>query len=125
MAENRQQILRQQIEMQQQLAGVDINTVVNLDEMTPIEQVPPKHLFTLNGVDYYVPGVFGANFSLKILKMVRTEGLEVATGYALEEALGEEAYNALMDYDGLTQEMLQQVTSIVMKMVLSAGGHPL
>ncbi|WP_030506359.1 hypothetical protein [Microbispora rosea] len=80
-----------------------------------VEKVP---LFSIDDVEYGMPARIGTNIALKYLRMVRTQGSDVAEAWLLEEVLGAEAYEALMEYDQLTVDQLNQVMAIVRDHVL-------
>ena len=78
------------------------------------------HLFTLNEVDYYIPKEPKASVSLKYLRMSRQD-LTDAQGWLLEQLLGPDAYTALMDWDGLTADILRRLLAIVNKLAVDAA----
>ncbi|TQS30055.1 hypothetical protein [Microbispora sp. KK1-11] len=80
-----------------------------------VEKVP---LFSIDDVEYGMPATIRPNVALKYLRMVRTQGGDVAEAWLLEEVLGAEAYEALMEYDQLTVDQLNQVMAIVRDHVL-------
>lgn len=102
------------------IKAVDEVEPLNLDAL-PQEapEAPEVHLFTLNDVDYYVPSTIPAGLTLRFLKMARHEGEIQAGGWLLEAVLGEAAYDALMSWEGLTNDILTQLVGAVNK--LAAG----
>lgn len=95
--------------------------LVDLDAMAANSADGDVHLFTLQGVDYFIPAEPPANYTLKYLRMIRTHGQEAAGAALMEWMLGTEAYEALMNYDGLTTGMLQSVMAAVQKHVAGAA----
>ena len=81
----------------------------------PVELVP---LFSIDDVEYGMPKKIRPNVSLRYLRMIREQGADVAGAWLLEEVIGTEAYEALMNYDGLEEEHLNQVMAIVQDHVL-------
>ena len=92
---------------------------INLDALPEIEQ-ETAHLFTLNGIDYHVVANPPASIGLRYLHMSRAQDQITAQGWLLETLLGEEAYTALMNYDRLTNQILEQVVGAVVKLTLGA-----
>jgi len=82
-----------------------------------VERVP---LFYIDDVEYSMPAKIPGNVALKYLRKIRTDGVEVAGAWLLEEVIGTEAYEALMNYDGLTIEQLNQVIAIVERHALGS-----
>ncbi|WP_328932623.1 MULTISPECIES: hypothetical protein [unclassified Streptomyces] len=70
------------------------------------------HLFTLNDVEYSIPGELGTNIYLRYMWDKRS-GSEYAEMDLLIAVLGEEAYQALMNYQDLTKEEWNQITGII------------
>jgi hypothetical protein len=87
----------------------------------PIEEV---ELFSIDGIVYTMPAKVGTNVSLQYLRMVRTQGQEVALGWLLERVIGEDAYEALMNCDGLTPDALAQVMEVVRQHTMGAVEAP-
>jgi len=81
----------------------------------PVEKVP---LFFIDDVEYGMPKKIRPNVSLKYLRMIREQGADVAGAWLLEEVIGTEAYEALMNYNALEEEHLNRVMQIVEKHVL-------
>jgi hypothetical protein len=96
----------------------DTPNVVKLSttaERAPVEMVP---LFWIDDVEYGMPKKIRPNVSLKYLRMIRQQGQDVAGAWLLEEVIGAEAYEALMNYDALEEEHLNKVMAIVEQHVL-------
>jgi hypothetical protein len=81
----------------------------------PVEKVP---LFSIDDDEYGMPKKIRPNVSLKYLRMIREQGSDVAGAWLLEEVIGTEAYEALMNYDALEDEHLNRVMAIVQDHVL-------
>lgn len=88
---------------------------LNLDAEPPRPETPKVHLFTLDSVDYYVPAYIEANVTLKYLRILREEGAASARTWMLENALGRDGYTALMEWDGLTDDILLRLVQIVIE----------
>jgi len=94
---------------------------INFDEREPVEK-EPVHLFTLNGDDYYIDPS-GANVALVYLAKVEEVGEQVAQAWLLRYMIGDDAYQALMSYDGLTAEDLDDLIKVVVAEVLGKAGQ--
>ena len=70
------------------------------------ERVPA---YRVNGVLYSILTKPKTNQSLQYLHLARTRGTEIAIDYAMEMLLGTEGYQALREFDDLTEEDLQAV----------------
>lgn len=81
-------------------------------------------LFYINDTEYTVTTRPGVNVGLKYLHLNRTQGEAIAFDYLLEKLLGAEGYQALMDYDDLTQEQFQQICEVAAKLTLGALEAP-
>jgi hypothetical protein len=92
---------------------------IDLDALPVIEQ-ETQHLFTLNGTEYHVVSNPSAAIGLRYLRMARTHDHVTAQGWLLETLLGEDAYSALMDYDRLTDAILEQIVNAVVALTLGA-----
>lgn len=88
------------------------------------EEVETVELFSIDGVSYHIPTKPRVNVALKYLKMARDEGTDAAAAFLLEKLLGEEAYNALMDFDDLTDEALGQIVEAAQKVTLGGLEAP-
>lgn len=103
-------------------AVVDVPSIEPLDldaePQTTSDEV--VHLFTLRGVDYYIPREPKASVSLQYLRRARQDALD-AQGWLLEQLLGPEAYEALMSWDGLTTDILLRLLAIVNKLAVDAA----
>ena len=81
-------------------------------------------LFSIDDKTYSVPAKVKMNKSLRVMHIQRTQGQEAAMDYMMGMMLGEEGYNALMDYDDLTDEVLGDILEIVLSLVYSKVDVP-
>ena len=81
-------------------------------------------LFYIDDDEYTIEAHPSPARGLKYLHLMRTEGTDVATQYMLETLLGAEGYEALMNYDDLTDEQLEQVITAASKILLGAVEGP-
>lgn len=79
------------------------------------ERVP---LFFIGDAEYTIPKDVPVGAALEYLRVAKTRGQEVAVGALLTRVLGEEAYVALEQSRGLTQEQLDQIVDLVMDLAL-------
>lgn len=87
----------------------------------PAGRVP---LFYIDDVEYTIPDRVSANVALKYMRMVRVSGVDAASAWLLEEVLGDDAYTALMNYDGLTVTHLEQIGRAINDLVMGATEVP-
>ena len=77
-------------------------------------------LFEIDGTIYQIPKTPKANIALKYLKNVREHGDDYAAGVMLEDLLGKDGYEALMNYDELDMQDLQAVIMAAQEVLLGA-----
>jgi hypothetical protein len=73
------------------------------------ERIP---IFTINGVDYSIPRRPQMGLGLKFSRDRRSYGSDVAVVNLLTSMIGEEGFEALINYDGMTVEDLETITEI-------------
>lgn len=91
---------------------------VQLNSKNSDEAVEQVELFSIDGQSYYIPKKIKANLQLKYLKVLREEGELPATYVLLEGVLTPEGYQALMDYDDLSEDDLDNIMEIAQKIAL-------
>lgn len=97
--------------------------MIDLDQEPDVETedsdgVERVEVFRLGGNIYTMPAQPRVNEALKYLRLVREHGEEHAASMLLEVMLGEEAYQALLSYDGLKPEHLQTIYTGVAEITL-------
>lgn len=85
------------------------------------ERVPA---FSINGVTYSISTKPPVNKALRYLHISRTQGTEAGIDFMLGVLLGEEGYEALMDFDQLTEEQLKDVVTIASKIMTGSVEVP-
>ncbi len=75
-------------------------------------------VFRLDGHPYFVDRTRGAGVALRFLKEIKTKGENVAVATMLTEMLGDEAYDALANFPGVTSGHLGQVLLTCNKILL-------
>lgn len=66
-------------------------------------------VFRLDGKPYYVDRNIGAGVGLKILRSMKRQGEESAVATTLEELLGEQQFDELCNFRGLTPKNFAQI----------------
>jgi hypothetical protein len=84
--------------------------ITTTDEEETEERIP---VFSIDGTEYTMPAHIPASTALRVLDMMRRMGQEAAVSWLLEEALGEEAYEALLNCKSLKPKQLQAVMAVV------------
>lgn len=103
-----------------QLEGVE---PVELSSSAPDREPDLVHIFSVDGTPYYLDRNQDATVALTYLRLVRSEGQNVALSYMFEEVMGTEAYEALMNCKGLTPAQLGQVMLVVQTVLLGSQDH--
>lgn len=76
-------------------------------------------LFTIDDKEFSVPSKPGANVTLKFLNEMRKSQNEMFAALGLlESMLGVDAYNELLDYDELTDDLLGKILEQVVKIAM-------
>lgn len=80
--------------------------------------------FSINGTTYSILTRPKTNAGLKYIHLARTRGSEIAIDFMLETLLGREGYQALMDFDDLTEDDLKAVIDAASKIMAGAVETP-
>jgi hypothetical protein len=94
--------------------------VLALDSEPKTDDVETLEIFQIGDKVFTIEVKPRVNLVLKYLKISRTMGEQQAMGWLLEQMLGTESYDALMEYDDLTLAQLQVIFGIVKD--VAAGG---
>lgn len=106
------------------LVGDDLEwTPLQLDS-TDVPETSRIPLFYLDDEEFTIEIPFPVNLSLVYLKMAREQGENIATGWLVEQVLGAEAYEALMNYKGLKASHLKKIGHLVSNLALGAVEDP-
>lgn len=97
---------------------VSLRSAVNPD---PEQRVPA---FSINGAVYTIGTKPKTNTGLKYVHLSRTRGPEIAIDFMLETLLGKEGYEALMDFDDLTEADLTAVIEAASKIMAGSIEDP-
>jgi len=90
------------------------------------DQPEPERVeaFSINGTVYSINTKPKTNTALKYVHLARTKGSEIAIDYMLETLLGKEGYEALIDFDDLTEDDLKAVIDSASKIMAGALETP-
>lgn len=99
-------------------AGAPADGVIRLGGAA--KPVAMRDLFEIDGKMYQVPSEIRPNVALAILAKYEQMGPGLAEVYMLRRILGDESFNALMEYDGLAPEDLGAITDALMKLTFGA-----
>jgi len=80
--------------------------------------------FSINGTMYSILTRPKTNVGLRYIHLARTRGSEIAVDFMLEVLLGEAGYQALMDFDDLTEDDLKAVIDAASKIMAGAVETP-
>jgi hypothetical protein len=81
-------------------------------------------LFSIDGKEYSVPAEARANDALAFMHISRVQGEAAGIDYMLEAMLGTEGYTALMQFDDLTQDDLENIIKIASEIMMGALESP-
>lgn len=88
------------------------------------EKVEYITLFEIDDVTYSVPKNPSPTVGLRFLHVLKTEGQQAAAYYMLTTMLSPEGYEALMNYDQLTQEQYDFVLNAAVKIATGRTERP-
>jgi hypothetical protein len=88
----------------------------------PADQRVPA--FSINGEVYTILTRPKTNAGLKYIHLARTRGDAVAVDFMLETLLGRDGYQALMDFDDLTEDNLKDVMEAASRIMLGTVEGP-
>lgn len=97
---------------------------MSIELTTSTEEVEKLELFSIDGKSYYIDNKPRLNVALKTLKLIRKDGEEAAIAYMMEAAIGEEAFDALTEYDDLDIETFQAIVQAAQKVVFGGLEAP-
>jgi hypothetical protein len=85
------------------------------------ERVPA---FRINGTTYSIATKPRTNQGLKYMNLSRTRGSAIAIDFMLETLLGTDGYQALMDFDDLTDDDLEAIIKAASRIMAGAIEGP-
>lgn len=91
------------------------------EDRAPEERV---ELFSIDDTSYTIPKKFPVGLGLKVIRTARRSGQEIAMAELLEEVIGSDAYDALVNYKDLEDEHLERLMNIVNQLALGSLEGP-
>jgi hypothetical protein len=98
--------------------------VLRLSTKTKKKDVEYVDLFEIDDVMYQVPKKPSPTIGLRFLSIMKHEGAEEAAYYMLTTMLGEEGYEALMNYEDLEQEQYDFVLQAAIRIATGKTENP-
>jgi hypothetical protein len=89
------------------------------EESDAIEQV---HAFSIGETEYFVPTRVPFFHSVKAMEVYATKGEQAGVAYELRTVLGNEAYEALMGFEGLTEKQFQAILKLSSQIIHASAG---
>jgi hypothetical protein len=90
----------------------------------PAEDVERVHLFTIDGTEYYARTNVPFNVTLRANRIYAERGEQAAEAYTLVQVLGQEGYEALENFDELTEDQFVSILDYAEKVVKGPGKQP-
>lgn len=81
-------------------------------------------LFYINDKMFTIEAKAKPNDSLRYLDITRRQGQEAAIGFMMETLVGVDGWQALMNYDELTEDDLEQIIKAAMKIMTGPTEAP-
>lgn len=101
---------------------MDSVEVVELNSEAVKEKAPDLvEIFRIDGRSFSVDANQDASVALEYLHLLRTQGPDHAAAYMLAEVLGQEAYDALRSFKGITAFQLGQVMQAVQTVLMGSA----
>ena len=98
--------------------------ILRLSTKTKSKPVEYVDLFEIDDVTYQVPRYPSPTIGLKFLHILKTKGQEEAAHFMLTSMLSEEGYEALMNFDQLTQEQYDFVLTAAIRIATGKTENP-
>lgn len=102
-------------------SDVDVLRLSTKDEKPQVEMVT---LFEIDDNVFQVPKNPSPTVGLRYLKLCKTEGLESGAYFLLNHMLGEEGYEALMDYEQLTDDQYDFILTAAIRISTGKTERP-
>lgn len=84
-----------------------------------VEQI---HAFSIGDKDYYVPTQVPFHHSVKAMEIMAARGEAAAITYTMRTVLGDEAYTALIEFEGLQEEQFEAILKLANQIVNAGSG---
>lgn len=87
------------------------------DDDDAVEQI---HVFSIGDTDYYMPVQVDYVHSIRAMEIQAQRGEAASVAYMLRVTLGDEAYEALINYPKLREEHFEQIMATANKIVMAS-----
>jgi hypothetical protein len=81
-------------------------------------------LFSIDDTEYTMLAEPTASLALRYLRTQQRQGLDAGFEFAMEQMVGDGAYDALLNYEPLTRDQFAQVSQVVIDTLLGALEAP-
>jgi hypothetical protein len=81
-------------------------------------------LFSLDDAEFTIPRKFPVNLGLRVIRTMRRRGEAIAMAELLEEVIGADAYEALVNYPDITNDDIARLMQIVNDLALGSLDSP-
>lgn len=98
--------------------------VLRLSSEDPGEEQKLEDLFEIDGQMYQVWTNPSPTIGLRFLKIARTQGELAAGQYLIEALIGEDGYDALSNYEQLTDDQIEFVMKVCRRYALGETEGP-
>lgn len=112
------------LQVSPELSGSGVPEIVALRSATDRPAPKMQPAFSIDGVVYSIDAAPKMSTGLKYVHLARTQGTEIAIDFMLETLLGKEGYEALIEFDDLTEEQLKQVITGASRIMAGALEDP-
>lgn len=85
-------------------------------------EVEMVHLFSIDDRDFYAPTVMSFHHQLKAMDIQAERGEAAALSYVLRKVLGDDGYDALLSFDGLSKKNYDAIVMKAHKILNSEAG---
>lgn len=100
----------------------------DLDSYEPIvltsssddSEVEMLHVFTIDGKKYYMPTEVPFSVSVKAMRVFAERGETAALDFQLHALLGDEGYNALLNFDDLQADDFKRIIELADQIVTAS-----
>lgn len=92
----------------------------------PEDRAPEERvvLFSLDDREFTIPRKFPIGLGLKVIRTMRKRGNEIGMAELLEEVIGADAYDALVNYPDLENGDIERLMEIVTSLALGSLDGP-
>jgi hypothetical protein len=102
-----------------QFKGDEPFVPIEIDSTSYIEPAM-EHIFSIDGVEYFMPVSVPPAIALRVLEVIELQGEEAASSYVLHEVLGDEAHSALKNCTAVTSSQLKAIVEVVTTRAMGA-----